>query len=301
MTDRARELPLLDAMAHDAAALEALLETILNPAAAQKSRVMDAMRYSVLGGGKRIRPFLTLQCARLFGVSDDHAIRVGAAIELVHCYSLIHDDLPAMDDDDLRRGKPSCHIAFDQATAILAGDALLTLAFEVLADPKTHPNAEIRCDLSAGLASAAGSQGMVGGQMLDLLAECREKNVGLVNEIQRLKTGALITYACEAGAILGRASKEQRDAIIQYGSSLGLAFQMKDDLLDTLGGTTDLGKVTQKDADAGKATFVALLGIDEALKKTHSLSKQAIRYLEVFGSDAEQLAALARFTVDRRF
>ena len=218
-----------------------------------------------------MRPFLTMESARLFGAPDKYSLRVGAAVELIHCYSLIHDDLPAMDDDDLRRGKPSCHIEFDEATAILAGDALQAAAFETLADPKTHPDAEVRIALIKALSIASGGKGMVGGQMIDLAAEHSNADMLTITRIQRLKTGALISFSCEAGAIIGRASIEERQALLDYAHDLGLAFQIVDDLLDVLGTSEDTGKATQKDEAAGKATFVSLLGVSEAQERALSL------------------------------
>jgi len=292
--------PLSDAMSRGAEAIEQFLDSVLTPPEGPEARLFNSMRYSSLGGGKRMRPFLTMQSARLFGVPDSRALRAGAAVELVHCYSLIHDDLPAMDDDDFRRGKPSNHKAYDDATAILAGDALLTLAFEVLAHSDTHPEGDVRSELVLGLTRAAGANGMVGGQMIDLLAEDMDADVSLISRIQRLKTGALIAFACEAGAILGKANDEQKEALRRYSNDVGLAFQIKDDLLDTLGKAEDIGKATQKDADAGKATFVGLLGVEEAQQRAELLCQQAISHLEIFGDNAAHLRGIARFAIDRR-
>jgi len=293
--------PLADALSEGAAAVEEVLAAILCAAPeGPEARLLEAMRYSSLGSGKRLRPFLALASGRLCGAPDGRALRVGAAIELVHCYSLIHDDLPAMDDDDLRRGRPSCHVAFDEATAILAGDALLTLAFEVLAAPATHPDGEVRSDLVRGLAAAAGAHGMVGGQMIDLLAEHTDADFAMITRIQRLKTGALIGFSCEAGAILGAAPEDRLLALQRYAHDLGLAFQIVDDLLDAVGSAEDLGKATQKDAAAGKATFVSLLGVEEARRRALLLSDQAISHLDIFGEKAAHLRAIARFVVERR-
>lgn len=287
-------------MTRDAEAIEELLDRLMPVPDGLDARLFEAMRYATLNGGKRMRPFLTLESARLFDVPDDRALRAGAAVELIHCYSLVHDDLPAMDDDDLRRGKPSCHKQFDDATAILAGDALMTLAFDILASSETDPDGDVRSDLVAGLARASGAFGMVGGQMIDLLAENLDADVRMITQIQRLKTGALIAVACDMGAILGRATPDQRTALRRYANDLGLAFQIKDDLLDTLGKAEDIGKATQKDADAGKATFVALLGVDEATQRAEMLSDQAISHLEIFGEKAAHLRAIARFAIERQ-
>jgi len=300
LNEATAQIALSDAMHREAEALEEVLSSLLEPASDQERRVLDAMRYAVLGGGKRVRPFLVINTARLFDVADDFSLRVGAAVEFVHCYSLVHDDLPAMDDDDVRRGKAACHRAFDQPTAILAGDALLALAFEVLGHPLTHSDAEIRCELTTSLATAAGSRGMVGGQMLDLRSEDVTANISRIARIQQLKTGALIEFSCDAGAILGRADVRKREALRRYSRDLGLAFQIKDDLLDALGEELQVGKATKKDAAAGKATFVALLGIEGAKRRADFLCNQAIGHLEIFGAEARHLAELAEFAVGRQ-
>jgi len=300
LSEAERIVPLENALSQGAAAVDEVLDQILTSPEGPESRVFEAMRYSSLGSGKRLRPFLALASGRLCGAPDSQSLRVGAAIELVHCYSLVHDDLPAMDDDDLRRGQPSCHIAFDEATAILAGDALLTLAFEVLASPATHPDGDVRSHLVGGLARAAGGHGMVGGQMIDLLAEHTDADFAMITRIQRLKTGALIGFSCEAGAILGGAPEEKRLALHRYAHDLGLAFQIVDDLLDELGSAKDLGKATQKDAAAGKATFVSLLGVEEAKRRAHLLAHQAVSHLDIFGEKAEHLRAIATFVIERR-
>jgi farnesyl diphosphate synthase len=258
------------------------------------------MRYGTLNGGKRLRPFLVLSGARLFDVPDAQALRVGAAVELIHSYSLVHDDLPAMDDDDLRRGRPSCHIAFDDATAILAGDGLLTLAFEVLADPSTHPDAEIRCSLATAFSRAAGASGMVGGQMIDLEAENFETTPELITRLENMKTGALISLSCESGAILGDAGADARAILRNYGYDLGLAFQVTDDLLDVEGDEANLGKKVGKDAAAGKATFVSLLGVAGAKKEARMLVDRAITRLEGFGKEADAFRQMGYFVLERR-
>tara|TARA_A100001037_G_C15128237_1_gene627394 strand:+ start:139 stop:1044 length:906 start_codon:yes stop_codon:yes gene_type:complete len=291
---------LTDAMAEAAAEVELLLNQILaGPKSGQES-LFKAMRYASLNGGKRLRPFLTLESARLFGAPDKYSLRAGAAVELIHCYSLIHDDLPAMDDDDLRRGRPSCHIEFDEATAILAGDALQAAAFETLADPKTHPDAEVRTALIKALSIASGGKGMVGGQMIDLAAEHSNADMKMITHIQSLKTGALITFSCEAGAIIGGALKEERQALLDYAHDLGLAFQIADDLLDVLGTLEDTGKATQKDEAAGKATFVSLLGVSKAQQRAELLIENAIERLDIFGDKAAHLRSIANFVVKRR-
>jgi farnesyl diphosphate synthase len=258
------------------------------------------MRYATLAGGKRLRPFLVVEGARLFGVEPEGALRAAAAIEMVHCYSLVHDDLPAMDDDDMRRGRPTVHKAFDEATAILAGDGLLTRAFEVLADPATHPDGAVRCALVAALARAAGAEGMVGGQMIDLAVEHRATGIGEITRLQRLKTGALIHFSCSAGPIMAHAPAQLRDAMHFYAQDFGLAFQMADDLLDVEGDAAALGKATGKDAGRGKATFVSLLGVERAREQAARLADQAAAHLASFGPDADRLRQLARWAVERR-
>lgn len=287
-------------MAEDSAAVGAVLDTVLPVSEGPEARLFEAMRYMTLANGKRMRPFLVTAGARMCGGARGGALRVGAAIELIHTYSLIHDDLPAMDDDDLRRGQPSCHIKFDEATAILAGDALQTLAFEIVADPATHPDGDVRSELVRRLAVAAGGNGMVGGQMIDLAVEHAEVDMTTIARMQRLKTGALISFACEAGAVLGGAGEEKRQALLRYAHDLGLAFQIVDDLLDALGDAADLGKATGKDAAHGKATFVSLLGIEEAQRRARMLCRQAVAHLEIFGEGAAHLRDLARFVVERR-
>jgi len=287
-------------LAEKARAVTGLLDRLLTVGDGREARLVDAMRYSSLAGGKRIRPFLVVASARLFNVDQTCAYRAAAAVEMVHCYSLIHDDLPAMDDDDLRRGQPTCHKQFDEATAILAGDALLTKAFEVLGEPATHPDPAVRAELVVQMAKAIGDAGMVGGQMLDLLAEDRELDMAEVTRLQRLKTGMLIGFSCEAGAILGKAPGAARHALHAYAHDLGLAFQIVDDLLDVEGSAEEVGKKTGKDADAGKATFVSLLGAGRARAQADMLADQAIEHLEMFAEKADSLISLARFVVKRR-
>ncbi len=288
-----------DALARCAAETDALLDRLLPVDAFSAPRVTEAMRYAALGQGKRLRPFLVVESATLFGVPRERALRAGAALECVHCYSLVHDDLPAMDDDDLRRGKPTAHKAFDEATAILAGDALLTIAFEILADEATHPDAAVRVALVSRLAKAAGVAGMVGGQMLDIEAETRSdaSELAHIGLIQSLKTGALFRHACEAGAILGGADPAP---LLRYAQKIGLAFQIADDILDVESTPEALGKATQKDKAMGKATFVDLLGLEEAKRRAAALVDEAVESLSLYGPKAEVLNDAARFIVARR-
>ncbi len=276
--------------------LDALLPSISTP----EGEVVEAMRYSALGGGKRLRPFLVMETAALFDVEDDYALEVAAALEMVHCYSLVHDDLPAMDDSDLRRGRETVHKKWDDATAILAGDGLLTEAFGVLADSKTHPDAEVRLKLITGLAAAAGSAGMVGGQMIDLSPNRANLDLMGITRLQDLKTGALICYACEAGAILGKATSEELKALRLYAKDIGLAFQIVDDLLDHEGTPEETGKPTGVDFDAGKATFVGQLGLNAARAKAEELICSAKSRLDIFAGKAQLLRDTATFVLERR-
>lgn len=294
------ETALQDAMAETSRLIDLAIDDFLPKGEGSESRLFDSMRYSCLGGGKRLRPFLVLQSSALFGVAESCAIRAAAAIEFIHCYSLIHDDLPAMDDSDLRRGRPTLHKEYDEATAILAGDALLTLAFEVLADPETHEDPNIRCQLVAALAAAAGANGMVGGQMLDLMGENQFLDAAGIARLQRLKTGELISFSCEAGAILGKASPPQRHALKAYAHDLGLAFQMADDILDATGTEKDTGKSVGQDAAAGKSTFVSILGLDQAREQAAMLAVQAADHLDIFESRGTVLRQLAQYVVERR-
>jgi farnesyl diphosphate synthase len=289
-----------DATAIAAKLTDALLDRLLVVPPGLEARVYEAMRYSALAPGKRLRPLLVLAGARLFGVARRSALQVAAAVEMVHAYSLIHDDLPAMDNSDLRRGRPTCHKEFDEATAILAGDGLLTMAFGVLAHPDTHGDAGVRCELVGALAAAAGVAGMVGGQMIDLLAERQTLDIGAITRLQRLKTGALIAFACEAGAILAKATGELRTALRGYAHDLGLAFQIADDLLDVESSAAETGKPVGADATAGKATFVSILGIERARAQAEVLVAQAVTHLEMFETRAELLRQVARFVVNRR-
>jgi len=275
------------------------LERILKMHDEPEAKLIEAMRYAALDGGKRIRPYLTLATADMFNVKKERALQVAAAIELVHCYSLVHDDLPSMDDDDLRRGKPSCHNKFGEATAILAGDALLTKAFEVLSGAGAHSDPSVRSDLVMALAKAAGHEGMVGGQMLDLIAESDVLNRPETARLQRMKTGMLIAVSCEVGAILGEASESAKHALSAYAHNLGLAFQITDDLLDAEGNAKTVGKKTGKDKEAGKSTFVSLLGIERARNQAEDLVVQACEHLDFFGKKADPLKNMAQFVITR--
>jgi farnesyl diphosphate synthase len=286
-------------MAAVAEEVEATLDRVLPRVHGPAARLHEAMRYATLGGGKRLRPFLAVASADLFEVPRQRSVRVGAAIELIHGYSLVHDDLPAMDDALTRRGRPSCHRQYDEATAILAGDALQTLAFDMLVDPATHPEPGVRCALVAGLAAAAGPQGMCGGQMIDLLAEGRPLDLAQILELQRLKTGALIGYACEIGAVLGGGSDAARDALRGYAADLGLAFQIQDDLLDVTGDAEVTGKDLGRDAAAGKATLVALLGVAEAGRRLEELRSSALAHLERLDRESAELRAVFDFVISR--
>ena len=295
MQDRLRDA--LKATSED---MEEVLDELLPRVEDAEAKLFEAMRYSSLGGGKRLRPFLAMQSGRLFGIDETLMARVAAAVEFVHVYSLIHDDLPAMDDDDVRRGKPSAHKQFDEATAILAGDALLTLAFEVIADPATHDDPFVRCKLVARLAKAAGHRGMVAGQMIDLDTEGQDPDIGTVTRLQRLKTGELIAFSCEAGAIMGKASKEAHHALEGYAHDLGLAFQMVDDLIDATGDEIAAGKAVGKDSARGKATFVEIMGAERAREQADLLAHQAARHLDLFDEKADLLRALPDFVVERQ-
>jgi farnesyl diphosphate synthase len=278
--------------------LDALIEP--EPGTSGQARLIEAMRYAALGGGKRLRPFLLIEAARVFGVAEEHALDAAAALECVHCYSLVHDDLPAMDDDPVRRGRPTVHVAFDEATAILAGDALLTLAFDILSRPESAADAAVRVELVSLLAQAAGTDGMAGGQALDLAAEGRSLGPMEVARMQAMKTGALFQFACAAGAALGRADERAREALAAYASAFGQAFQLADDLLDVEGDAAMVGKAVAKDAGRGKATLVALLGIEAARARLAALVEDAEASLAPFGARADTLKETARFIAARR-
>lgn len=267
---------------------------------ARPERLLAAMRHGVLNGGKRLRPFLVIESAALFGQHGDAVLRVASALECIHCYSLVHDDLPAMDNDDMRRGQPTVHKAFDEAAAILAGDSLLTYAFDIVASDETDLPASIRIELVSALARASGIGGMAGGQALDLMAEDNKPDETGIITLQAMKTGALIRFACEAGAIIAGASREDRERMAEFGSAIGLAFQLADDLLDVTADAAIMGKATGKDAAAGKATLVALHGIDWTRKQLSGLVAQAESLLEPFGDDAVILKQAARFIAERQ-
>ncbi len=296
----------LDAVAADTETLlnELLAAKPIDGETARPARLLEAMRYSSLGGGKRFRPFLVVETAALFAVPRQNALMAGAALECVHCYSLVHDDLPAMDNDALRRGQPTAHRKFDEATAILAGDSLLTFAFDILSRPQTHADPAVRIELVRALARASGIGGMAGGQMLDLAAEGRfgvqKHGATDVRMLQAMKTGALLRFGCEAGGILAGATAVQRDALERYGSAVGEAFQIADDLLDVEGDSALVGKQTGKDAAAGKATFVSVLGLPGAKARLAQLVTEAENALATFGPSAVILIEGARFVADRR-
>lgn len=291
---------LKQALSATSAAVERTMEPELAVPSGPEARVVEAMRYAFFSGGKRLRPFLVLASAELFGVDRQQALRVAGAVECVHCYSLVHDDLPAMDDDDMRRGKATVHKAFDEATAILAGDSLMTLAFELLVDPKTHADPNVRLALIGALARASGHHGMVGGQMIDLSANDHELGEAEIYRLQQMKTGALISFSAEAGGIMGHASPHAQASLQGYARDLGLAFQIADDLLDVEGTPEEVGKATQKDADAGKATLVGIMGVERARKQAEILANQAIEHLSDFDDKAALLRAVAHFAIFRR-
>ena len=280
--------------------IDALFESLLGARGDGRDVLFEAMRHGAIGGGKRLRPLLTVATSRLFGIDRDRALRVGAAIEAIHVYSLIHDDLPCMDDDDLRRGKPTVHKAFGEAAAVLAGDSLHALAFEILADADTHEDPFVRSDLVFDLARASGPSGMAGGQMLDLVAEGQTLDLPAITRLQQLKTGALIEYAVEAPCIMARLPVEARTPYRGYARNIGLAFQIADDLIDHAGDAEEAGKRTGKDAAAGKATFVSLLGPDRAEQQARLLVNQAIEHLASHGGEADLLRSLALFSIERK-
>lgn len=292
--------PILQAALHDIAAdIDNQFDLLLKVPEDARAGLYQAMRYATIGGGKRLRPLLVAATAKLFGVDRESAIRVGTALECIHVYSLIHDDLPAMDNDDVRRGKPTTHRAFNEATAILAGDSLHALAFELLSDEKTHADPFVRSELIASLAQSSGPAGMAGGQMMDLVAETTNFDLATVTRLQALKTGALISCAVECGAILGRLPATGRIGLRGYARDVGLAFQIADDILDAEGDEAVAGKKLRKDGDAGKETFLSLLGIERAREQATMLVDQAITHLANFGSEADLLREIARYTLER--
>ena len=299
MATAALRIDIPGALAEHGQTVEQAIDALLPLPEGHELRLIEAMRYATLGGGKRLRGFLVMEVAGLFGVNRACAARVAASVEMLHAYSLVHDDLPAMDDDDVRRGQPSTHRKFDEATAILAGDALQTRAFELLAEPDTHGDPLARCELVAALGLASGARGMAGGQMIDMATEGQTLSVAEVGRLQALKTGRLIQYSAEAGAILGRAPWPVRTQIAGYGRDLGAAFQIADDVLDAVGTTEGIGKTAGKDEAAGKATLVALLGVERARMHAEMLAEQAAAHLDHFGTEADRLRALAAFVVSR--
>ncbi len=279
--------------------VDAFFTALLQPPDDSRDRLYSAMRHAAIGGGKRLRPLLTIAASRLFGIDGEQALRVASAIEAIHVYSLIHDDLPSMDDDDLRRGKPTVHKAYDEATAILAGDSLHALAFEILAHEATHRDPLVRSELVLELSRASGPNGMAGGQMMDLAAEGQALDLAAITRLQQLKTGALIEYAVEAPCIITRLTKEARTPYRGYARNIGLAFQITDDLIDHSGSEAAAGKRTGKDAKKGKATFVSLLGPERAAQQARLLVEQGIDHLSDHGEEADMLRAIARFAIER--
>jgi farnesyl diphosphate synthase len=281
------------------AEIDSFFTRLLEPTGDARDRLYEAMRHGAVGGGKRLRPLLTSAAAQLFAIDPERALRVGAAIEAIHVYSLIHDDLPCMDNDDLRRGKPTVHKAFGEAEAVLAGDSLHALAFEILAHPATHDDPHVRSELVFELARAAGPSGMAGGQMMDLVAEGEELDISAITRLQQLKTGALIEYSVEAACIMVRLAEAARTPYRGYARNIGLAYQIADDLIDHSGDEAAAGKRTGKDRAAGKATFVSLLGEDRARQQAHFLVEQAVEHLGDHGKEADLLRAIARFAIER--
>jgi farnesyl diphosphate synthase len=288
--------PALDAIGHQ---IDARFERLLSVPDDPRARLYEAMRHAIIGGGKRMRPLLVVASCDLFHVDRERAFRVALAIEAVHVYSLVHDDLPCMDDDDLRRGKPTVHRAYDEATAVLTGDSLFAIAFELLADEATHEDPFVRAELCLELARASGPTGMAGGQAMDLAAEGAHFDLPTTTRLQQLKTGALIGFSCEAGAIMGKVGQGPRMKLRGYARDLGLAFQIADDLLDVQGDPEAAGKALRKDEAMGKSTFVSLLGVDRARAQAELLIDQAIHHLQGFGAEADLLRAIARFAIER--
>jgi farnesyl diphosphate synthase len=281
------------------AEVDSFFARLLSPTGDSREPLYEAMRHAAIGGGKRLRPLLTIAASRLFAIDPERAIRVGCAIEAIHVYSLIHDDLPCMDDADLRRGKATVHKAFGEAEAVLAGDSLHALAFEILAHPATHEDPRVRSELVLELARAAGPNGMAGGQMMDLVAEGQALDVPAITRLQQLKTGALIEYAVEAACIMTRMPLEARTPYHGYARNIGLAFQVADDIIDHSGSAAAAGKPTGRDAHAGKATFVSLVGEERARQQADFLVNQAIEHLSGHGEEADLLRAIARFAIER--
>lgn len=294
-----KDAVLAEGLVRIAEEVDAMFDALLPVPSDARAKLVEAMRYAAIGGGKRLRPLLLASVAEMYGVQRNAAIRAGVAIEAIHVYSLIHDDLPCMDDDAMRHGKPTLHLAYDEATAVLAGDSLHAFAFEVLADPATSADPFTRIELVQTLGQASGAQGMAGGQMMDLVAETSEFDLQTVTRLQQLKTGALLGAAVEMGAILGRVSPEGRTHLRGYARDIGLAFQIVDDLIDHEGDAEVAGKAVGKDADAGKQTFVSLLGADRAREQARMLVEQAVEHLGQHGREADLLRAVARYIVER--
>jgi farnesyl diphosphate synthase len=299
LSARIQSISLPTALRDASRTVDEMLESILPAPHGLQAQVHEAMRYATFAGGKRLRPFLVLNAAKLFGVPIARAARVAAAIEVLHTYSLVHDDLPCMDDDDLRRGRPTTHIAFDEMTAVLAGDALLTIAFEILAEPNTHPSAEVRSALGLRLAQAAGSNGMIGGQMIDMQGAQNAFGSEEIIHLQRLKTGQLFDFSCEAGAILAEAKQEDRDRLRSFARDMGLVFQITDDLLDVTSTAEKTGKAVGKDKEQGKATLVAVMGVEGARAEAARLARRASATLAPYGNAAPELCELPLYLLDR--
>ena len=294
--DAAKLADALDRIARD---VDAVFDALLPVPDDTRARLVEAMRYAAMDGGKRVRPLLLVAVAEMLGVGRDRALRAACAVESIHVYSLIHDDLPCMDDDDLRRGRPTTHKAFDEATAVLAGDSLHALAFEILTDPETTTDPFTQAELVRCLAMASGMDGMAGGQMMDMAAESADYDLRTITRLQQLKTGALLAASVEMGAILGKMQPEGRAPLRAYARDIGLAFQIADDLLDAEGDEEKAGKALRKDDEQGKQTFVTLMGVDGARAQAHALVEQAIGHLAPYGEDAAVLRALARYIVER--
>lgn len=299
MTGASSSANLKSAIAQISADIDTQFDQLLPLPGDARDRLYEAMRYSAIGGGKRLRPLLLTATASLFNVDREAALHAATAIEAIHVYSLIHDDLPCMDDDALRRGKPTAHLAFDEATAVLAGDALLALAFEILSDQSVHADPFVRSELIATLAKASGPNGMAGGQMMDLAAENSSFDLATITRLQHLKTGALIDASVEMGAILGHIQSDGRTHLRGYAQNIGLAFQIADDIIDVEGDADKAGKALQKDAAAGKETFVSLMGLDRAKEQAQILVDQAIEHLSSYGKEADLLRDIARYIVER--
>ncbi len=297
MSGLATDRSFLVALRETASAVDSILDSELPLPVGAGARLSEAMRYSTMNGGKRLRAFLVRVGAQLAGADDSNALLAASAVEMIHAFSLIHDDLPALDNDDIRRNAASCHVAFDEATAILAGDALLTQAFELAVDSRMHPDPSVRCEFASAMSVATGFRGMIGGQMIDLATEHHDVDLDFIVTLDRMKTGALIAFSCEAGAILAGCNTEVRSALRGYGRDIGLAYQVVDDLLDVVGDEVDLGKRVGKDAAAGKVTFPSVLGVEGTKREVSALVDRAIANLERFGDRAQPLRAFGDFVL----